>query len=50
MEPQCLEEEAQGEVSDPSCPTTEWAGWSPCSASCGRGVRSLSAVYTENRF
>ncbi|CAH2062716.1 unnamed protein product, partial [Iphiclides podalirius] len=37
MEPQCAEPESA--VSDPACPTTEWAGWSPCSASCGRGVR-----------
>ncbi|XP_053599633.1 spondin-1 [Plodia interpunctella] len=37
MEPQCTEQEL--DISDPACPTTDWAGWSPCSASCGRGVR-----------
>ncbi|XP_043286181.1 spondin-1 [Venturia canescens] len=27
------------ETVDPSCKVTEWTDWSPCSASCGKGVK-----------
>lgn len=37
MEPACspgLEEQI-----DPACKVTDWSDWSPCSASCGKGVK-----------
>jgi hypothetical protein len=37
MGPPCTAENT--EVADPMCPTTQWSDWSPCSASCGRGVK-----------
>ncbi|KAK6620458.1 hypothetical protein RUM44_006859 [Polyplax serrata] len=30
---------------DPSCQVTEWTNWSPCSTTCGAGVRTRSRKY-----
>ncbi|XP_012263260.2 spondin-1 [Athalia rosae] len=37
MEPPCAP--GTEEVADPLCKVTEWSDWSPCSASCGKGVK-----------
>ncbi|XP_057657573.1 spondin-1 [Diorhabda carinulata] len=34
---ECRQDEI--EVKDSYCPTTQWMDWSPCSASCGKGIK-----------
>ncbi|KAL3267359.1 hypothetical protein HHI36_011490 [Cryptolaemus montrouzieri] len=39
MMPACVGKAMETDTRDSMCPTTEWSTWSPCSTSCGKGVR-----------
>lgn len=42
MQPECSITEM--EAPDPLCPVTSWSDWSPCSATCGKGVTIRSRL------
>ncbi|XP_045479299.1 spondin-1 [Harmonia axyridis] len=44
MRPACVGGSAKVESEDSMCPTTEWSEWSPCSTSCGKGVRTRTRL------
>lgn len=44
MRPACVGGPVQVANEDSECPTTEWSDWSPCSTSCGKGVRTRTRL------
>lgn len=42
MKPECSVDDI--EIPDPQCSVTFWSDWSPCSQTCGRGVRIRSRL------
>lgn len=43
MQPECSVTDI--EMPDPMCPTTEWSDWSPCSSTCGPGVKIRTRLF-----
>lgn len=44
MQPECSATDIAGP--DAMCPTTVWSDWSPCSSTCGKGVRIRTRLFT----